>query len=75
MASKQAHHIQSHILAKLGDTVADQFGNVKRTVDLFPLKRLDKQLDECIGPHINRDDAADIIIKLFDVQWNNLKTE
>lgn len=33
----------------------------------------DKALDGCVGPAIDRDAAADIIIKFFDIQWQNLK--
>lgn len=65
MASKEAKQIYDHVMAKLGPEVMKQFGH---TVEKF-----EKQLDACVGPHINREAAADIIIKMFDIQWQNLK--
>ena len=65
MASKQAHRIHSYVESKLGKEVMEKSG--------FTLARFDKQLDECVSPVIDRDAAADIIIKLFKIQWENLK--
>jgi hypothetical protein len=65
MATSQAHRIHTYVENQLGKEVMKQFG--------LTLERFDKQLDECVGPVINRDDAADIIIKLFKVQWENTK--
>lgn len=65
MATKEAKQIYNHLLSRLGPEVMTEFGH---TVEKF-----DKQLDLCVGPHINRQAAADIIIKFFDIQWGNLK--
>lgn len=65
MATSQAHRIYTYVENHIGKEVMKQFG--------LTLEGFDKQLDECVGPAINRDDAADIIIKLFKVQWENLE--
>lgn len=65
MASKQATRVYEHVKKFLSKEVMDKFS-------LTP-EGYDKALDGCVGPAIDRDAAADIIIKFFDIQWQNLK--
>lgn len=64
-ASKQAHKVYEYAKGFLSAEVMVKF-------NLTP-EGYDKALDACVGPHIDRDMAADIMIKMFKIQWENLK--
>jgi len=63
--SKEAWKIYDHVKAKLGPEVM--------LMQNFTAEGFERQIQSCIGPAIDRQAATDIIIKLFDVQWANLK--
>lgn len=63
--SKEAWKIYDHVKARLGPEVMLRFN--------LSIEGFEKQIQSCVGPAIDREAATEIIIKLFDVQWENLK--